>query len=622
MNTKRNIILENVTNSAYPVSCVNFLHASEQDYFSGIRLVIWDLDDTFWSGTLSEGGALIIRQNVIIIQELNRRGILNSICSKNNFDEVKQVLEALGIWDQFVFPKISWLEKGPQIANIIEISQLRPETVLFIDDNAANLNEAQYFVPNINVASPVILQNLLNNPRFEGKPDPDCTRLKQYHILEQKQTERKELESSNEEFLRNSAIQISFHSDIEENFARIHDLVNRTNQLNFTKVRWPEDIEEARSVYRDEIYQDFGIDVGYIKVSDRYGNYGICGFYLSVHSVFKHFLFSCRCMNMGIEQFVWSFLNKKEVHISGTVASSLSSPVVDWVTIVEDADIPVGRKVKKEHLTICLRGACDLMQTANFMKRTEIIKEEFNYAYNKWEIVTTPRIIHLHEDLKKKKNRDIIEKMKSMIPKDRFDSSILREDSDVYVISFSQESFHGLYKSRTTGMVIPMGTHQLPYIHPAGPAHKFDLTSIPYKEIRRRELDAVTEEEWVFFQNEFEFLGGFNEALFLKDVDYVFRRLLRARKLVIVLGLNDRTGRSAPLMQFWGHINALVRGKCTEFNIKFLEVSQFIDTESKLAKDGQYVGSHFNRLVYKEISDYLLRTIKTLWRSHKNKAHQ
>ncbi|MGO3518218.1 MAG: HAD-IIIC family phosphatase [Acetobacter cibinongensis] len=620
MNIKNNIFVENTEQEPKPLPSVNFLHSSEKDYFAGIRLIIWDLDDTFWKGTLSEGEISVIEYNIMLIRELNKRGILNAICSKNNFDDVKQKLELLGIWDEFVFPRISWSEKGPQIADIIENSQLRPETVLFVDDNPTNLNEAQYFVPKINIAPPAILQNLLNNPRFKGKPDPDCNRLKQYRILEQKQADLRLHESSNEAFLRNSDIRISFHSDIEENFSRIHDLVNRTNQLNFTKLRWPEDIEEARSVYRHEIREDFGIDVGYIKVSDKYGNYGICGFYLSLHSVFKHFLFSCRCMNMGIEQFVWSFLNKKEVHIAGSVASNLSSPSVDWVTVVEDADAPISKKKRKEHLTICLRGACDLMQTANFMKRTETIKEEFNYAYNKWEIITTPRIIHLHEDLKKKKNQGIIEQMTSMIPQNRFDSSILREDSDVYVLSFSQESFHGLYKPKTTGMIIPMGSHQLPYFHPAGPDRKFDLTGIPYSEIRRRELDAVTEKEWSFFRNEFEFLGGFNEDLFLKDVDYVFRRLLRAKKLVIVLGLNDRTGRNAPIMQFFGHINTLVRKKCTEFDINFLEVSPFIDSENKLANDGQLVGTHFNRLVYKEISDYLLENIRALWRSHKKQS--
>ena len=28
-----------------------------------VKLIIWDLDDTFWSGTLSEGGAILPDEN-------------------------------------------------------------------------------------------------------------------------------------------------------------------------------------------------------------------------------------------------------------------------------------------------------------------------------------------------------------------------------------------------------------------------------------------------------------------------------------------------------------------------------------------------------------------------------
>ena len=34
--------------------------------FSKVKLLVWDLDDTFWSGTLSEGGAILPDENFSI----------------------------------------------------------------------------------------------------------------------------------------------------------------------------------------------------------------------------------------------------------------------------------------------------------------------------------------------------------------------------------------------------------------------------------------------------------------------------------------------------------------------------------------------------------------------------
>ena len=62
-----------------------------------IKLVIWDLDETFCKGTLSEEGIEVIEKNILIIRELTNRGIINSIVSKNDFTQAKHKLIELGI---------------------------------------------------------------------------------------------------------------------------------------------------------------------------------------------------------------------------------------------------------------------------------------------------------------------------------------------------------------------------------------------------------------------------------------------------------------------------------------------------------------------------------------------
>ena len=84
-----------------------------------IKLVIWDLDDTFWSGILSEGPVKPINDNIKLVKELTNRGIVNSICSKNNNDEAIAKLEEFGVSDLFVFKSIDWTPKGQRIASLI-----------------------------------------------------------------------------------------------------------------------------------------------------------------------------------------------------------------------------------------------------------------------------------------------------------------------------------------------------------------------------------------------------------------------------------------------------------------------------------------------------------------------
>ncbi len=112
---------------------------------SKIKLVIWDLDDTFWSGTLSEGPITPNNNNIQLVRDLTDRGIVNTICSKNDIEPTVAKLKELGIYEYFVFISIDWTPKGQRINKLIKDMGLRPVNCLFIDDNIVNLNEAVFY---------------------------------------------------------------------------------------------------------------------------------------------------------------------------------------------------------------------------------------------------------------------------------------------------------------------------------------------------------------------------------------------------------------------------------------------------------------------------------------------
>jgi len=572
-----------------------------------VRLVIWDMDDTFWTGTLSEGEIEPIQVHLELIRTLTRRGIVNSICSKNDHDAVERKLRELGIWDEFVFPEISWSAKGAMVKNIIRNAQLRPASVMFIDDNVTNLNEAKFYVADLQVAEPSAILGLLDDPRFVGKPDPSSSRLARYKVLESKAVEKVAFKGDNENFLRNSQVTVSFHADVEAQFARVHDLVNRTNQLNFTKRRWSENADEAREQFRTEIESDFYSHSGYVKVSDRYGQYGICGFYLVSNQVCAHLLFSCRTMNMGVEQFVWNRLGRPYVPVQGAVISDIDMPV-DWIEVVEDADRTDDTHATSgdNRLTVCIRGGCDMTMMSNFLKTRVDTIEELNYAYQGWEIATQPRLVALYDELDSAENQAIVARLPGLPPQ-RFKTDLVTGQADVYVLSFSQESFHGTYRARSTGLTLPMGHFGLGH----NLAVKMNYTALSYQDILNHGVSGVSQDQWEFFTSEFEFLGGYDPTTFVADARKVLTDLRRKDKHVIVVGLNSTVGRDQPILDFFAGINVLIEPLAADLGCDYIDINAIIGTEDDLANDGQFGGPHFGRHVYLEISHRVLALIRS-----------
>ena len=70
-----------------------------------IKLVIWDLDETFWMGTLSEGSVVVPDENAQLVKDLTDCGIINSISSKNDFEPTQAKLQDLGLQTRKRAPK-------------------------------------------------------------------------------------------------------------------------------------------------------------------------------------------------------------------------------------------------------------------------------------------------------------------------------------------------------------------------------------------------------------------------------------------------------------------------------------------------------------------------------------
>ena len=297
-----------------------------------IKLVIWDLDDTLWAGTLADGDDVaLFAHRAAMVRTLNERGVVSSICSKNDFATAKARLEAFGLWDEFVFPHIAFTPKPQAIEAIIADMQLRAQNVLFVDDNPVNLREVAHVIPEIQLLDATAPDC---DARLQAIVDAHAgtlrNRVAEYRMLEHKKADRDTAGVSNEDFLRSCGIQACapFLMDNLDFAPRIVELVNRSNQLNYTGSR----VEQT--ALEREIIDVVGFDSWSIFAWDKYGHYGLVGFVMVDRKTpaILHFTFSCRVMHMGMEEYALGKIREKWPHIDiSAIAGRFSRTWPDWI---------------------------------------------------------------------------------------------------------------------------------------------------------------------------------------------------------------------------------------------------------------------------------------------------
>ena len=131
-----------------------------------IKCIVWDLDNTIWDGTLTESKNVKLKHYIKdIIGELDARGILNSIASKNNYGDAVEKLKEFGIYEYFLYPEINWNPKSSSIANIQKNLNIGIDTFMFIDDQQFELDEVKLFMMKLNV---LIQVNIITFCQWRG----------------------------------------------------------------------------------------------------------------------------------------------------------------------------------------------------------------------------------------------------------------------------------------------------------------------------------------------------------------------------------------------------------------------------------------------------------------------
>lgn len=287
------------------------------------KCVILDLDNTLWGGVIGDDGMEGIQIGELglghafeelqhWLKELKNRGILLTVCSKNNEDTAKEPFlhhpeMVLRMEDISLFVA-NWDDKATNIRMIQETLNIGMDSLVFIDDNPFERDLVRSMIPEITVPElpedpAMYLTYLKSLNLFEttSYSKADSERTGQY----QAEIGRKTLQqsfASFEEYLKSLEMKGVAAPFDAFHFARIAQLTQRSNQFNLRTVRYTE--AEIEKIAQDDRYLTL-----YFTLQDKFGDHGLISVVImekqDEETLFLNtWLMSCRVLKRTTEEFI------------------------------------------------------------------------------------------------------------------------------------------------------------------------------------------------------------------------------------------------------------------------------------------------------------------------------
>ncbi len=274
----------------------------------GVKCVVWDLDDTIWDGSLLEDSTVYLKPRIPeVLEALDRRGILHSIASRNDYDDAMAKLREFGIADYFLYPEICWDAKSVSLQRIRDNIDIGFDTILFVDDRPFEREEVASTQRDVWCLDSRLYLDLLDHPRLKPKYITRDSGLRRRMYLESmtRAKEQSEFVGPKESFLRQLNMILEIDEAQESDLLRAEELTYRTNQLNATgKTYTVESLDQIRRDGRHKILV--------CELTDKHGSYGKIGLAVIETNpdswTLKLLLFSCRVLPSGVGTVFLSYL--------------------------------------------------------------------------------------------------------------------------------------------------------------------------------------------------------------------------------------------------------------------------------------------------------------------------
>ncbi|HEY0837643.1 MAG TPA: HAD-IIIC family phosphatase [Azospirillum sp.] len=303
------------------------------------KCLVLDLDGTLWGGVLGEDGPAGLRigpgspegEAFLAVQHaalaLRARGVLLAVCSKNDPADVAAVLAehpemALRPAD-FSAMEVGWHLKPEGLRRIARTLGIGLDALVFVDDNPAECAQVRAALPEVRVVQlgpdPAEHAGLIRRlDAFEtlAVTGLDAVRADAYRIDRERAAMRADA-GSLDDYLAGLETRVRIRPATAADVARVHQLINKTNQFNLTVERFTPGAVET--------FLDTGrFDLRVTEVEDRFGRLGLVGVTLVERGAegphVRLFLLSCRALGRRVEVTMANALKRRWLGPDGAAA--------------------------------------------------------------------------------------------------------------------------------------------------------------------------------------------------------------------------------------------------------------------------------------------------------------
>lgn len=289
------------------------------------KVIAVDADNTLWGGVIGEdgisgialgpdypGNAYVAFQRRLL--EIQQRGFVLALCSKNNEADVLDVLRKhphqVLKEQHFAARRINWESKPQNLIALAEELNVGLESFVFVDDSDHECAAVRHELPQVEVVQvpsrPVDLVTCLDRvARLEilSVTAEDLRKTEMYAVEHQRrelEREVKERGGSVDQYLRSLQMKMRISFDERQHVARLAQLTQKTNQFNLTTRRYSEQQVQQFIDSAEWTVADF-------TLQDVFGHSGIVGLAILRHggereAVIDSFLMSCRVIGRRAEE--------------------------------------------------------------------------------------------------------------------------------------------------------------------------------------------------------------------------------------------------------------------------------------------------------------------------------
>lgn len=267
---------------------------------TGVKCLVWDLDDTLWDGVLLEGDRpRPFPPALRTLRALDERGILHAVASRGDHAAAVSHLAGHGLAGLFCVLEVGWGAKSAAIGRIAGELNISLDAIAFADNDAAERAEVAAALPAVRCYPADRVGELPGLPEFQPAyvTAESRQRRQRYQVELRRAASEREFAGPPQEFLAGLGLVMTIRPAAGDDLARAAELTVRTHQLNTTgQVLSMERLRELAGSARHEVLV--------AGLADRFGDYGTIGLAVVSHeggdAVLDLLLMSCRVMSRGV----------------------------------------------------------------------------------------------------------------------------------------------------------------------------------------------------------------------------------------------------------------------------------------------------------------------------------